>query len=105
MILLLIACTTTEDTRSQYGLPAGDAAAGAELYATNCEPCHGADGAQGTQVGGVPATALAGIVPDLDDDRLYEIITEGTGAMPPVSLEKQQAADCIAYVRQEFGGS
>lgn len=104
LITLLLACGSGEDTRSKYGLPEGDATAGAEIYAANCESCHGEDGAQGTQVGGVPATDLGSIVPDVDDDRLYEIITEGYGEMPPVSLDEQQAADCIAYLRQQFAG-
>lgn len=104
LIVLLLACAAGEDSRSKYGLPDGDATAGAELYGANCEPCHGEDGAQGTQVGGVPATDLASIVPDVDDDRIYEIITEGSGEMPVVSLDEQEAADCIAYLRQQFGG-
>ena len=104
MLVLLVACVAQEDTRAQYGLPDGDAAAGAAIYAASCETCHGPDGTQGTQVGGVPATSLPDIVPDLDQDRLYEIISEGSGEMPPVGLEKQDAADCIAYLFDHFGG-
>jgi len=98
----------------------GDAAAGAELYAVNCIPCHGAEG-----VGGIANFgATAGTVPALNpvDPRLkdpdyktfatnLDLFLEhgstpaGTNPifqMPPWgssgTLSQQQIADVIGYI-------
>jgi cytochrome c6 len=82
--------------------PAGDAAAGAEVFASaGCTSCHTlADaGASGT------------VGPNLDDAKPpYELVidrvTNGAGAMPSFAgqLSEQQIQDVAAYVVQATGG-
>lgn len=93
MLLFLLACAHTPD-------PAN----GAEIYALACESCHGADGGAGVQVGGVPAADLVTVVPTLDDETLRGVIEDGSGEMPAVTLDPDDTTDCVAYVRDTFGG-
>ena len=93
MLLLLAACVHTPDPVQ-----------GAEVYAFACESCHGANGAAGVQVSGVPAADLGTVVPDRSDEALLTVITDGLGAMPRVNLDPNDADDCVAYVRATFGG-
>lgn len=69
-----------------------DPAAGAQLYATNCTACHGADRA------GVPGTfpALTDVGKRLQPAQIKEKITKGGGLMPPFSQLSQQELDDIA---------
>jgi mono/diheme cytochrome c family protein len=79
------------------------AGAGGEVYARTCASCHGLDGSRGVQVNGVPATELAGAVPELDDAELVAIIDDGIGEMPAQNLDRRDTADCIAWLRETFG--
>jgi cytochrome c551 len=78
----------------------GDAAAGADVYASTCQSCHGEDGTAG--VGG--ASDLNVEVPEKSDDELAEIIQNGVGDMPAQNLDDTETADVIAYLRETFGG-
>lgn len=69
-----------------------DPAAGAQLYATNCTACHGADRA------GVAGTfpALTDVGKRLDATQIKQKIRNGGGLMPPFPQLSQQDVDNIA---------
>ncbi|MDR6674038.1 cytochrome c [Xanthomonas sp. 1678] len=69
-----------------------DPAAGAQLYATNCTACHGADRA------GVPGAfpALTDVGKRLESAQIKEKISKGGGLMPPFPQLSQQDVDDIA---------
>lgn len=89
-LLLLGACATATDSAS------GDAAAGATIYADNCESCHGADGTGG----GTYPDLTAGI----ESNEVVEVVTNGEGDMPAFgeSLSEQDILDVAAYVDETF---
>lgn len=78
-------------------------AEGEEVYGRTCENCHGADGTAGIQVDGVPAADLTVVVPQISDEDLATMITEGIGAMPAQDLQGREVDDVIAYLRATFG--
>ncbi len=63
----------------------------AELYATYCAACHGAN-AEGTVLG----PELLEEVAEEDDDEIVEVILEGDDDMPPIAIP---AADALAITR------
>jgi len=69
-----------------------DPAAGAQLYATNCTACHGANRA------GIPGTfpALTDVGKRLESGQIKDKIRKGGGLMPPFSQLSQQDVDDIA---------
>ncbi|QNH16250.1 Cytochrome c6 [Xanthomonas sp. SS] len=69
-----------------------DPAAGAQLYATNCTACHGADRA------GIPGAfpALTDVGKRLESAQIKEKISKGGGLMPPFPQLSQQDLDNIA---------
>ena len=73
---------------------AGEAAAGAEVFAANCSGCHGLEG-----TGGNGGPTLAGMD---DAARVRRQVRQGGGGMPAFggSLRGQQIADVTAYVVQ-----
>lgn len=74
-------------------------AEGSELYASNCSPCHGADGA-GEQLGSADFTDLREM-DDLAPRDLYLTITQGRGSMPAWQslLTQAQRWAVIDYLR------
>ena len=85
--------SSTEQTRAQMILTlTGDAANGATLYASNCQACHGYDGA-----GGSAGTALQGMTFTED---LVTSVLDGKNYMPAFGsfLTDQDIADLIAHV-------
>lgn len=96
LILSLFACGTADDA-------GGDATAGAEVYAASCESCHGADGRLGVEVNGVAAADLTFETNALSDDGIADAILNGVGEMPAQGLDDTETADCIAYMRANFG--
>lgn len=74
-----------------------DPAAGAQLYATNCVACHGANRA------GVPGTfpALTDVGKRLQPAQIKEKIRKGGGLMPPFSQLSEQDVDNIASFLQQ----
>jgi mono/diheme cytochrome c family protein len=93
-LLFLVACGgSSTDTASVTG----DTTAGADVYATSCAACHGASGEGGT------GPAMADEVPGKTDAELEDIVLNGEGSMPAVSLGDQDLADLLAYLRAEFG--
>lgn len=77
----------------------GDPARGEGIFAANmCSTaaCHGADGSSGT------APDLRTVVPGLSDDQIIDAVLDGKAAMPPQSLDDQQMADVLAWLRDSF---
>ena len=72
-----------------------DPAAGAQLYATHCTACHGADRA------GMPGAfpALTDISKRLQPTQIKDKIRKGGGLMPPFSqLSQQEIDDITSYL-------
>jgi cytochrome c oxidase subunit 2 len=71
---------------------------GAQIYASTCASCHGADGGGGTgpQLAG---GAAAKRFPDIDDQITF--VTQGSGAMPAFGgqLSPAQIRDVVEYTR------
>lgn len=90
---LLFPATALATTASS----AGDAAAGANLYAANCSSCHGANRA------GIPGTfpALTDVGKRLDPKQVKEKIRKGGGLMPPFGhLSEKDVEDIAAFLKQ-----
>lgn len=91
------ALVTLEALAAQW--PIGDSAAGGEIYATYCQPCHGAQGEGGIGLSLNPSEFVAsGTTPELVDFILAG--REGT-AMAGFDgrLTESQIADVIAFLR------
>lgn len=89
LLVLVTACA---------GRPAPDAT-GSAVYSSVCSHCHGAD-----LEGGVgPALGAGSQVPDLPDEYLTRVITDGKGPMPAFgpTLTADQISRVIAYLRAE----
>jgi mono/diheme cytochrome c family protein len=70
----------------------------ADVYATNCAACHGAQ-----LEGGVgPGLGSGGHAQGHTDAELVAIITNGRNAMPAFGekLTEQQIADLVAFIRE-----
>ena len=67
----------TLPVRAEDGFPKEQIAAGAELYATNCSPCHGA-----RMLDPEGAFNLRKFPPD-QHDRFVNSVTRGKNQMPP----------------------
>jgi cytochrome c oxidase cbb3-type subunit 3 len=79
-----------------FGQDKADIAAGSEVYATNCSPCHGERLANS---GGVPD--LRALKPD-EKAKFEAIVTDGKGGqMPPWEgvLTPEQINQVWAYIR------
>ncbi|MBN6101860.1 cytochrome c [Xanthomonas sp. CFBP 8703] len=90
--ILTVAAALLGATLATTAWSKDDPAAGAQLYATNCTACHGADRA------GVPGAfpALTDVDKRLDSAQIKEKISKGGGLMPPFPLLSQQDVDNIA---------
>lgn len=76
---------------------AGDATAGAQVYAASCAGCHGAQGE-----GGV-GPALQGRT-DLSPEGIQAVIRSGRGVMPAGLVSGEDEADVIAFLQAEVLG-
>jgi cytochrome c551 len=72
--------------------PAGDAAAGQEVFATNCTACHVNNGQDAGGVG--PQLAGAG----LDAAAVETTVVNGRGAMPGGLVSGEDLENVVAYV-------
>jgi mono/diheme cytochrome c family protein len=88
-------------------MPAGtDTAAGKEVYAANCESCHGAtgvgDGIAGSSLDPKPAN-LVTFAPQVGDDYLFWRVSAGKDGTSMVSwagiLTEEQIWQVVAYIR------
>ena len=84
--------------------PAGDAAAGKDVYTKKCKTCHAEDGHGNDGM----AKILKTTIPPLDSDQVQKqsdadikkVIVEGKGKMKPVpGLSDAEIDNVIAYVR------
>jgi mono/diheme cytochrome c family protein len=98
LALSLFACKGKEEDTGDGG--GGDGSTteetGAALFA-KCAGCHGADG------GGVTGPNLSERVPNLTDDALRDVLSDGTGDMNAVPLSDAEESVLFDYVRDEFG--
>ncbi len=76
------------------GHPEGDAGHGEVVFAHNCQACHGAGG------GGGMGPKLAGNPIVADEQKFWDTVRHGRGAMPPwgAVLRPQEIADIRAWL-------
>lgn len=74
------------------GEPAGDVAAGQQVFAANCTACHVNDGQDAGGVG--PQLAGAG----LDAGAIETVVVNGRGIMPAGLVSGEDLDDVVAYV-------
>ena len=93
--ILTIAVVLCGTTCATAAWSKDDPAAGAQLYATHCVACHGANRA------GVPPTfpALTDVAKRLDSAQIKDKIKKGGGLMPPFSqLSEQDIGNLASYL-------
>jgi len=71
---------------------------GAQLYASYCASCHGTTG------GGGSGPAMTAVVPGLTADEVATIARSGSGGMPPVVGDPDDATTVGEWVVAEWGG-
>ena len=78
----------------------GNAMAGQSRFQAVCgiSSCHGPNGNDGDATAG----DLPALVPTLSDDSIISTVIDGTGSMPAQTLDDQQVADVLAYVRDTW---
>jgi mono/diheme cytochrome c family protein len=78
----------------------GDAGQGHRFASQSCSNCHLVD-AQQTKpaVDGVPSFSSLANDPAKTPDRLKGFLAAPHGAMPPISLSRQEIADVVAYIQ------
>ena len=84
--------------------PAGDAAAGKDVFAKKCKTCHGENGQGNEGMAKLPKTTIAPLdsdeVQSKSDADIKMIIVEGKGKMKPVKeISDSDINNVIAYVR------
>ncbi len=75
--------------------PAGEP--GAQLYALSCASCHGTNGQ------GVSGPAMASVVPGKSAEDIASIALNGSGGMPPVMGNADDAQTVGEWVVQQWG--
>ena len=77
----------------------GDAEAGHRFASQSCSNCHLVD-AQQTKpaVDGVPSFISLAKSPTETSERIQAFLANPHGAMPPISLSRQEIADVAAYI-------
>jgi quinohemoprotein ethanol dehydrogenase len=90
-----------EESKEVEAGGAGDAAAGAEVFANNCSICHGSKG-----TGGNGGPDLRTMPKAKTESGAIEQVTNGGGGMPAFngSLSEEEIADVAAYVVQKIVG-
>lgn len=107
---LAIACgdkddgdTGGSDTTGEDGDEGGDgdggggSADGEALFGTSCAGCHGASGE------GASGPALPSVVPGLSASAIEDIIQNGVGGMPAITLTADETTAVADYVVTTFG--
>jgi mono/diheme cytochrome c family protein len=84
--------------------PAGDAAAGKDVFLKKCKTCHGEDGQGNQSMAKLLKTTITPLdseeVQSKSDAEIKQIVTEGKGKMKPVKdLSAGDIDNVIAYVR------
>ena len=75
----------------------GDLVCGQQVYMNTCAICHMENG-EGSNAG----KKLVGFIDQYSDAHLVKVIQDGWGPMPPMSINPQQVADVIVYLRENF---
>jgi mono/diheme cytochrome c family protein len=92
-VLVALAACGGDRASTILGLE-GDKKDGAEVFAANCESCHGADGKSGTAKENVPGE---------DEGEIVDAVLNGKedGAMPSFGddLTDQEIADLLAFIK------
>ena len=84
----------TADTSDTSDTAAAQIERGRVVFMASCSAgCHGADGDEGS------APNLSSEVPRADDTELTDVIRNGKGDMPAVTLTDAELADLLAYAR------
>lgn len=102
-VLTTLACDSGEEEggrNDDIKALSADAASGEALFTSrgcSSDACHGADGNSGSS-----APRLTDVVSMRTDDELIDAVLDGRGNMPPQSLEDQEMADVLAWVRDTF---
>jgi cytochrome c2 len=80
----------------------GDAVKGKKLF-SRCVVCHGDSGEGKEAIGKMFGVTMPHLgskeVQSLDDATIKKYIVEGKGKMKPVTMDDQEAADVIAFLR------
>ncbi len=99
LVLSLVACGDKEGDSGGGDSPddCTSEQTGAEIYASNCAGCHGADGS------GVSGPSLIDAVPNRSDDEILSAVTEGGDTMPPFTLSCGEQDALLQYLRDEHG--
>lgn len=110
MLLLLLGCFQTE-----VGALAGDPVRGKSRVIAGCD-CHNLDllDSDGNvverQIGERATVDHRGLsftwverVPELGDGQILAVVHNGAYLMPPVVDDPQEAADILAFLREDFG--
>jgi mono/diheme cytochrome c family protein len=101
MLVILAAitgCGASSERAEQIANLTGDPSAGASLYITHCERCHGEDGQSGS--------AGVDLVGELHhgDAELIDVMILGKESMPSFSQQSdQELADLLAHLRSLDG--
>jgi mono/diheme cytochrome c family protein len=112
MPVVAFACSDDESTTTSAGgridtilALTGDADEGELEFPSTCglgaSPCHEEDGTQGSGI----AADLTEVTAGLTDRQIVETVINGKGQMLALatSVEDQQVADIVAYMRREWG--
>ena len=104
---LAIACGDKDDGDSGASTDAGgddggddgggSTADGEALFSTSCGGCHGASGE------GVSGPAMADAVEGMSAAMVEDVIKNGTGGMPSISLTDDETTAVATYVVDTFG--
>ena len=104
LVLLTIGVSVCLSKAAEDALPMGFAAAGEPVYDEYCSGCHDQWG-EGTTAG--PSLLVPGLArPGYSNEKMADVIRKGVGSMPGSGLDREEAANVIAYVRdlQEAAG-
>jgi len=77
----------------------GAPGSGETVFDQHCEVCHVKAGDAASA-----GPALGTLIPTLEDAVVIRVILEGQGTMPAVSLEDQETADVLAWLKATFDG-
>jgi len=100
LALSLIACKGKEEDSGSADEGDGSTTdqTGEELVG-KCAGCHGGASLEGSGT----APSIPDAVPQLTDDQLRSVLSDGIGSMEPVVLNDAEEAVLFEYLRDEYG--
>jgi len=99
-LLAALSATACGDPVSDVLALHGEPGAGAAVYSDNCISCHAVDGSGGS------GPSLIDGIPRHSDEQIVGLVLDGVGDEMPSfagSLEDQDIADLLAWLRDTFG--